>query len=443
MRFRGQAVLPVVVLACAAGVLPAAAVPQARGGGPGPGPVVVSTAADGTPADGDSAGAVLSGNGRFVAFLSDAGNLVPGDTNGLADVFVKDLRTGAVDRVNVAGDGSQADAAASRVSVSADGRYVAFDSYAGNLAPGDMPGAWDVFVHDRVTGRTEVVVANPGGTPGNSYDPVISANGRYVAYASYRDDLVPQDTNSGIDVFVHDRARGTTRLVSVFTDHLQGTSTSLAPTISADGTRIGFRRMWYPPRGAAAREPRAPRPWWFYVHDTRTGKTVPAAVDRDGGTLGMPASPTTGLSPDGRYAVFSSPSADVVDGDTNDAADVFVRDLAAGTTRRVSTAADGTQAQGGSGRALLSAGGRRAFFVSAADNLVPADTNGASDVFAKNPRTGAVRRLDVAPDGTESTTGTYEVTADAAGRTVAFPHDDGLVPGDANGHRDILVVRTR
>ncbi|MEV4341938.1 hypothetical protein [Streptomyces sp. NPDC049590] len=441
MRFRGPVVLPAAVLACVAGVVPAAATPPASGGTWHPRPVVVSTAADGTPADGESRDAVVSGNGRFVAFVSDAGNLVPGDTNGLADVFVKDLRTGAVDRADVADDGSQADAAASHVSVSADGRYVAFDSYAGNLAPGDTPGAWDVFVHDRATGRTEAVVPRPGGDPGNSYDPVISANGRHVAYASYRDDLVPQDTNSGIDVFVHDRARGTTRLASVFTDHIGGTSTSLAPTISADGSRIGFRRMWYPPRGTAARAPRGPRPWWFYVHDTRTGKTVPAAVDREGNTLNMPASPTTGLGPDGRYAVFSSPSADVVDGDTNDAADVFVRDLTTGTTRRVSTAADGAQAHDGSGRGRLSAGARRVFFTSAADNLVPGDTNGARDVFAKDLRTGVVRRLDVAADGTESPTGTEEVTTDTTGRTAVFPHDDGLVPGDANGHRDILALR--
>ncbi|MFD0395812.1 hypothetical protein ACFQ3Z_42225 [Streptomyces nogalater] len=83
------------------------------------------------------------------------------------------------------------------------------------------------------------------------------------------------------------------------------------------------------------------------------------------------------------------------------------------------------------------------FFTSAADNLVPGDTNGVTDVFAKDLRTGVVRRLDVAADHTESSTGTYEVTADAAGRTVAFPHDDGLVPGDVNGHRYILAVRLR
>ncbi|MFD0395810.1 hypothetical protein ACFQ3Z_42215 [Streptomyces nogalater] len=112
----------------------------------------MSTAADGTPANGDSEGAVVSGNGRFVVFVSDADNLVPDDTNGLADVFVKDLRTGAVDRANVAGDGSQADATASHVSVSADGRYVAFDSAAGNLAPGTCP----------VPGTSSCTTAPPG-----------------------------------------------------------------------------------------------------------------------------------------------------------------------------------------------------------------------------------------------------------------------------------------
>ncbi|WP_318199500.1 hypothetical protein [Streptomyces sp. SCL15-4] len=109
----------------------------------------------------------------------------------------------------------------------------------------------------------------------------------------------------------------------------------------------------------------------------------------------------------------------------------------------MSTAADGTLANGDSGGAVVSGNGRFVAFVSDADNLVPGDTNGLAGVFVKDVRTGVVSRLDVAADGTESQTGTAEVTADAAGRTAVFPHDDGLVPGDTNGHRDVLALRLR
>jgi archaellum component FlaF (FlaF/FlaG flagellin family) len=150
----------------------------------------------------------ISADGRYVAFGSDASNLVPGDTNSKKDVFVRDTLAGTTERVSIAGDGTQGNSVSSRPSISADGRYVAFDSDATNLAPGDdTNGSYDVFVTDRQTDTIERVSVASDGTGADSHSmfPVISATGRYVAFHSYASNLVPGDTSGTFDVFVHDR----------------------------------------------------------------------------------------------------------------------------------------------------------------------------------------------------------------------------------------------
>jgi archaellum component FlaF (FlaF/FlaG flagellin family) len=129
---------------------------------------------------------------------------VPGDTNGTWDVFVHDRVTGQTTRVSVASDGTQGNGHSGSPSISADGRYVAFSSSASNLVPGDTNGRGDVFVHDRLTGQTTRVSVASDGTQGNgdSWWPSISADGRYVAFASEASNLVPGDTNGTWDVFV-------------------------------------------------------------------------------------------------------------------------------------------------------------------------------------------------------------------------------------------------
>ncbi|MEV5887090.1 hypothetical protein AB0L74_31235 [Streptomyces sp. NPDC052020] len=403
----------------------------------------MSTAVDGTGGDSDSGTPRISANGRYVAFDSWSANLVPGDTNGVNDVFVKDRRTGAIERINVASDETQADVSSIAFSISGNGRYVAFDSLDGDLVPGDTPDSEDVFIRDRRTGRTETLIG-PGPEGSFTYAPFISPDGRYVAFTSSRSDLVAGDTNGESDAFVHDRWKKTTRRVSVATDGTEGTGRSASEAISADGTRIAFTSARRLGAGTGAEEPgtdlKRPRSRYFYVHDTRTGRTTPAVVDLDGEETALNGD--VGLSPDGRYALFSSPYANLVPGDTNGARDHFARDLTTGVTRRLAAAHDGSEPNDDSGtsRPHLSADNRYAVFTSTASNLVPGDTNGMADAFVRNLRTGDVQRVDVADDGTQSNAGAGFLSADASGRTVSFDSGaDNLVPGDTNGRTDVFA----
>lgn len=221
----------------------------------------VSISSEGMAADGASWGPSLSADGRFVAFASKAGNLVPGDTNQAADVFVHDRETGITTRVSVSSSGEESnDSSASgrpnhppdsSVALSADGRFVIFDSYATNLVPNDTNGKRDVFVHDREAGETSRVnVSSDGGQTsgwdefppeswmGSSWDPAISGGGRWVVFASNAPNLVPGDYNSWTDIFRHDRETGVTERINVCRcgdDVTETAEWSGAPAISLDG----------------------------------------------------------------------------------------------------------------------------------------------------------------------------------------------------------------
>ena len=166
----------------------------------------VSLASDSTQGNGDSYSPSISADGRYVAFRSSASNLVSGDTNGTSDIFVHDRQGGGTTRVSVASDGTQGNGDSYSPSISADGRYVAFMSAASNLVSGDTCCS-DIFVHDRQSGQTTRVSVASDGAQGNNHSwyPSISADGRYVAFHSYASNLVSGDTNSAPDVFVHDR----------------------------------------------------------------------------------------------------------------------------------------------------------------------------------------------------------------------------------------------
>ncbi|UQI46591.1 hypothetical protein M1P56_20700 [Streptomyces sp. HU2014] len=406
----------------------------------------MSVAADGTEANGESGQGKISGDGRVVIFGSGADNLIPGDPR-KGGPFVKELRTGRVERVAVAPDGTPSDGSTWDVAVNANGRYVVFSSDATNLVPGGNPtGSTEVYVRDRWTGRTEILIGNPKQARVDNSEPSISADGRYVAFLSTRGDLVPGDTNDARDVFVKDRWRGTVERVSVASDGTQGDSESASPVISADGSRVGFksRASNLVPRAGTDEDLRArPRARAFYAHELRTGRTELAAHSRTGAKVAVLTD--IGLSPDGRHALFMSANDDIVAGDTNRTADAFATDLRTGVTRRLSVAADGTEADGLSyGHVAMSADNRRAFFTSSASNLVPDDTNGKEDVFARDLRTGAVERVNVASDGTQASGFSLNFSVDLSGRTAVFDSEDAdLVPDDRNGGSDVFLRHLR
>ncbi len=205
-------------------------------------------------ADEQSSEPAISAEGRYVAFRSEASNLVADDTNGTADVFVADRVSGETERVSISSSSAEANAESSQPAISADGRYVAFRSAASNLVFGDSNAAADVFVRDRLTGETtRVSVSSSGGQAnGQSSAPSISADGSFVAFASEASDVVSGDGNGLADVFVRDRLTGQTTRVSVSSSGGQANGQSSEPAISADGRYVGF--------GSEALGPRLRRP---------------------------------------------------------------------------------------------------------------------------------------------------------------------------------------
>ncbi|HVS11180.1 MAG TPA: hypothetical protein VMS76_15020 [Planctomycetota bacterium] len=281
----------------------------------------------------------ISGNGTQVAFQSYATNLVFGDTNGTYDVFVRDLQNSLTTRVSIASNGAQANAQSFHAAISADGRHVAFASDATNLVPGDTNGTQDVFVHERGSGVTARVSVDSTGAQagGRSSHPVLSGDGRFVAFVSEAPNLVPDDTNGVADVFVHDRQNGQTRRVSVGPAGAQANATSGMPAISADGSRVAFQSdasnlVLGDTNGTTD----------AFLHDLATGRTERLSVDSDlaqgNGPSGMPS-----LSADGRLAAFQSGASNLITGDTNGVPDVFVRDRECGVsiycTAKISSAA--------------------------------------------------------------------------------------------------------
>jgi Tol biopolymer transport system component len=203
----------------------------------------ISVSASGAQADGASEGVAISEDGRFVAFASAATNLVtPADTNNVWDVFVRDRLNSTVLCASVSTSGAQGDAQSIAPAIAADGSVVAFESDATNLVAGDTNDCSDVFVRDFAAGTTTRVSVGPSGAQANgrSTHPSISADGRYVAFLSYASNLVTGDTNGAPDVFVYDRQAGTTTRVTVSTDGGQSDKAATWPALSRDGRFVSF-----------------------------------------------------------------------------------------------------------------------------------------------------------------------------------------------------------
>jgi Tol biopolymer transport system component len=398
--------------------------------------VRVSVASDGTQSDEASYAPSISAGGRYVAFGSGATNLVGGDTNNSWDVFVHDRQTGETQRVSVASDAAQGDGESRFASISGSGRYVAFESSAANLAVGDTNGEKDILLHDRQTGENQIISVASDGTQGDdeSYACAISADGRFVAFTSYATNLVEGDTNDKRDVFLHDSESGQTSRVSVASGGAQGADWSGYPSLSADGRYVAFYS--YVPDLVAGDDNDTSD---VFVHDRQTAQTTCVSVAPDG-MPGDGRSYGPSISADGRYVAFESDATNLVAGDTNGQFDVFIHDRQTGETTRVSVASDGTEGDLWSSFASISTTGRYVAFDSPATNLVAGDTNGEGDVFVHDRQTGETRRASVASDGTQGDDRSYAPSISAFGDYVAFhSHATTLVLGDTNGRRDIFL----
>jgi hypothetical protein len=453
----------------------------------------VSVASDGTEANGSSGAngyTSISANGRFVAFYSNASNLVPGDTNNVSDIFVHDRQTRTTERVSVGvsetepNDFVQANSSSFfPTSISANGRFVAFTSEASNLVAGDTTFR-DVFVRDRDTDGDEVFdeaghvatlrvsTNSPGGIDPNGFPPSISADGRYVAFESSASEGVSDDTNGERDVFVRDLKPdpGQTRTIVRVSVDSSGNQAddghSYDPSISADGRFVAFTS---PASDLVEGDiSSAFDSFDIFVHDRDADgdedfdetdeagaiSTERVSVNHFFGGTPNDNSFRSSISADGRYVAFQSHASNLVPNDTNGCpagfcdstefehwyADVFVYDRDTETTKRVSVNNDGTQANGGtSEQASISADGRYVAFGSSASILADCGTN--RGIFVRDRDTDDNGVFD--EEGAASTQwlsrgGGTSISAD--GNVVAFESSaSNLVAGDTNNVTDIFV----
>jgi uncharacterized membrane protein len=398
---------------------------------------LVSLNSNGIQGSSDSLYPCISTDGRYVAFTSYATNLVENDTNATSDIFVRDREAWATTRVSVKTDGTQGNDASSNCAISADGRYVAFESYATNLVDNDTNGKRDVFVHDRQTGTTTRVSVKSDGSEANarSEQSAISGDGRYVAFQSQASNLVDGDTNGLQDVFVHDRQDGATTRASVRSDGTQGNDASEFPAISADGRYVAFDSL-----ASNLVDGDTNGKLDIFVHDRQTGATTRASVKSDG-SQGNGPSYYPSISDDGRYVAFDSRASNLVDGDSNGASDVFVHDRQTGATTRVSVKTDGSEGNNDSDRSTISADGRFVAFASYATNLVEGDTNATKDIFLHDRQAAVTSRVSVDSGGIQGNSYSDYPAISADGRYVVFHSAaSNLVSGDTNGRPDVFVL---
>jgi Tol biopolymer transport system component len=389
---------------------------------------LVSCDPTGVPGNGNSDSVSVTPDGRYVAFCSAASNLVAGDVEGRVDVFLKDLLTGSIERLSATASGGNGNCTGS--AITPDARFVVFGSLASNLVPNDSNGGVrDVFVRDRQTGGIELVSVTPSGQSGNGAsgpdsDPglCISADGRYVAFHSDASDLVAGDTNAQPDVFVRDRWLSQTVRVSVNSAGAQANHGAQFPALSADGRYVAFQ--------SASTNLVANSGSYLniYVHDNQSGATTLASPSLIGSGANQPCNMAT-LSGDGHWLAFASTATDLVPGMSfTGLSEIFLRDLVLQTTQRVSLPLTGTNSSGTSEAPALSSDGQFVSFMSAAWNLVPGDTSGA-DIFLRPSGAGTIVRESVRSDGAQSNALTNTYSACANGTEVVFPSSANLVPG--------------
>lgn len=442
---------------------------------------LVSVDSAGVQGDRESYEPSISADGRYVAFVSSAENLVPDDTNGGLDslssgydIFVRDRTTGTTERVSVSSNGREADGDSGFLgrmggpSISADGRYVAFASDATNLVSGDRNGVTDVFVHDRQTGdTTRVSVATGGDETGGGQGPDISADGRYVAFYSFAEDLVPGDANFAEDIFVHDTQTGTTERISQAPDgsdanggssfpphisadgnfvYFSSTASNMVPGIETDGDTDAFLFNRGTGEMTAVTAGEGNPDSFVSIHGmadgmssngrylsftTKDDQFAGPGTDTNGFTddawlydtvtdtytlVGVNDDEVQGdeftfggdVSDDGRYVTLVSRATTF--GPNNNRENVYQRDVEAGTTSLISAASDGTVGNLNSGEPTMTPDGKVTAFHSGSTTFVEPDANGlASDVFVRDMRPAADLALTIS-DSPDPVTARQQLT---------------------------------
>lgn len=387
-----------------------------------------------------SSGPAISADGRFVAFFSSASDLVRGDTNEARDVFVRDRSSGQTERVSVSDRGAQANGpsqtSGDNPAISADGSVVAFDSEASNLVAADRNQRTDVFVRLRTEGTTELVSVSSAGEQGNgpSSNPTMDATGRWVAFQSLASNLVPNDRNGVSDIFVRDRQAGTTeRLCGA----VEGNGPSSQAAMSADGQVVAFVSA---ATNLIANDTNGRLD--VFVCDRRSGRIEVVSINARG-ELGNGDSILPAISADGRFVAFKSLASNLVEGDHNEAVDVFVHDRSSHTTERISTSFLGGDSNGTAYAPAIDCSGRFVAFGSEANNLYREDYNQLASLFLRDRESGRTFLVDVSASGIQADGPVLDIAPALSCQplVVAFASlASNLGGNDPNQHADVYVA---
>ena len=372
----------------------------------------------------------LSTDGRYVVFESFASDLVSGDTNGQEDVFLRDMVTGTTTWVSV-GTGGVSDDLSYNAKISGDGKFVVFESEATNLVPGDTNNRADVFVRDLAAGTTTRVSVDNNNVQAaqGGYQGVISDDGKKVAFLT-DNSLAANDSNNGVDVYVRNLESNTTSLVSVGTNgNATGGNHSLS--MSSNGRFVTFSSSAtdHVPAGGDTNGPT----YDIYLRDTQNNTTKLVSTSASGQTNGNCY--TNAVSNDGNYVVFVSYGTNLVTGvtDSNASGDIFLKNMLTGVVTLVSKVGT-TAGNGQSFNPTMSDDGRFVAYTSDASDLVTGDTNGKADVFVWDRDTGETRRVG------ESIEGSYFASISGDGKYVTFQTNASLSANDSNGNTDVYRV---
>jgi Tol biopolymer transport system component len=384
----------------------------------------------------DSFSPSISADGRFVVFLSSADNLVDEDTNGYRDVFIFDREAGDVMRISVGYNGAEANGDSSDAHISNDGRFVAFVSEATNLVKDDDNGFADVFLYERTQGTIRLVSKTQDGVQGDnrSLQPSISAEGRFIAFVSLSETLGADDENDASDIFIYDATDDSLDLVSVASDDRQAQDTSKYPSISSDG-----RYVVYQSKASNLAAGDHNNMYDIFVRDRQEGTTELISRGLQGNSGNM-ESQRPSISDDGRFIAFESWASDLIDGDANYQSDIFVFDRSVGEMELISVSSQGSQADHVNGGAVISGDGRYVAFSSMAGNLVPNDANRSFDVYVRDRESAQTHLVSMNLNGSAGNGTSISPALTAAGSNIVFDSlATDLVADDGNEHIDVFV----
>lgn len=377
-----------------------------------------------------SAAPALTADGGGVAYES-LSRAVPEDRNSTADVYFRDVEAGVTSLVSAGVNGTAGNNRSWAPAASADGNLVAFVSLASDIVEGDGNNAPDVFLRDRAAGTTVRLSVTPDGTDANggSGAPAISADGRFAAFCSSATNLAPGDDNGAPDAFIVELATGAVTRVPPPDAPAAAAGGCVRVALSSDGGYLAYSYR----AAAADGAPSAA----VYRYDRGSGESVTVAPPRGAGGSGVNG---LSISGDGGIVAFDSVLSDLVEGDGNGLSDVFAWSAADGSLRRVSVSSAGDEANRAAGTmgVGVSAGGGFVVYSSAASNLVPGDVNGTTDVFRYSLRQGETRIASLDINGGPTNGPSYSPSISADGGIVAFVSAaSNLVASDSNRHPDV------